>query len=136
MPKSCMKKNKSCFRVSFNKVVSVHKGAPKKLKRVNATKLAYAVLRKNGPINAKFMKSLVKKHKQHGSTKKAVRETIKTLHALNMRLCMPLGGITSIGAYHVHNRNVHSATTWRNKLSTAKTVLLTKKVYLPHKCKR
>ena len=118
-----MKKNKSCFRVSFNKVVSVHNGAPKKLKRVNATKLAYAVLHKDGPINAKFMKSLVKKHKQHGSTKKAVRETIETLRALDMRLCMPLDGITSIGAYYVHNRNVHGAMQWSNKLSTAKTVL-------------
>ena len=123
MPKSCMKKNKSCFRVSFNKVVSVHKDAPKKLKRVNATKLAYAVIRKDGPINAKFMKSLVKKHKQHGSTKKAILESIETLHNLDMRLCMPTEGITSIGAYYVNNENIHGAMTWSDKLSTAKTVL-------------
>ena len=121
MPKSCMKK--SCFRVSFNKVVGVHKGKSKKLKRVNATKLAYAVLLKDGPINAKFMKSLVKKHKQHGSTKKAIQESIETLHNLDMRLCMPTEGITSIGAYYVNNENIHGAMTWSDKLSTAKTVL-------------
>lgn len=125
MPKSCMKKNKkpSCFRVSFNKVVSVHKSAPKKLKRVNATKLAYAVLRKSGPINAKFMKSLVKKHKQHGSTKKAMKETADTLHQLDMRVCMPTEDITSIGACYVHNKNIYNAMTWSDRLSRAKTVL-------------
>lgn len=121
MPKSCMKK--SCFRVSFNKVVGVHKGKSKKLKRVNATKLAYAVIHKNGPINAKFMKSLVKKHKQHGSTKKAIQESIETLHKLDMRLCMPTEEFTTIGAYRVHNRNIHRAMTWSDKLSAAKTVL-------------
>ena len=121
MPKSCMKK--SCFRVSFNKVVSVHKGKSKKLKRVNATKLAYAVIHKSGPINAKFMKSLVKKHKQHGSTKKAIQESIETLHKLDMRLCMPTEEFTTIGAYRVHNRDIHRAMTWSDKLSRAKTVL-------------
>jgi hypothetical protein len=120
-----MKKNKkpSCFRVSFNKVVSVHKSAPKKLKRVNATNLAYDVLRKDGPINAKFMKSLVKKHKQRGSTKKAMKESIETLHQLDMRVCMPTEDITSIGARYVNTSDLRSAMTWSDRLSRAKTVL-------------
>lgn len=114
---------KKVFRVSFNKVVKVNKSGCKKLKRVNTTNLAYAVLRKSGPITPKYMKSLVKKHKQHGSTKKAIQESIETLHKLDMRLCMPTEKITTIGAYRVHNRNIHRAMDWSDKLSAAKTVL-------------
>ena len=120
MPKSCMKKRKVSHRVSFNKVVGVHKGATKKLKRVNATKLAYDVLKK-GPINSKFMKGLVKKHKQHGSTKKAIQESIRTLHKMDMRVCKPKYNITTIGARYVSD--LRSAMNWSDRLSRAKTVL-------------
>ena len=127
MPKSCLKKQHpaSCTRrVSFNKVVRVSRGLPRSLKRVNATKVAHAVLGKRGPIDSEFMKSLVKKHKQRGSTKKAIQESIQTLHDLDMRVCKPTSSpITAIGSKFILNSDILNAIDWSNRLSQAKTVL-------------
>jgi acetate kinase len=90
------------------------------------------VLRKGGPINAKFMKSLVKKHKQRGSTKKAMKETADMLHELNMRVYMPIEGITSIGERCVHQKDIYNAMTWSDRLRRANTVL---KVYMLERAK-
>ena len=51
--------------MSFNKVVGVNRGKSKKLKRVNATNLAYDVFA-NKSFDALTLQKLVKKHKQHG----------------------------------------------------------------------
>ena len=118
-----MPKSKSTRRVSFNKVVGVNRGMPKKLKRVNATKIAYAVLGKRGPIDSEFMKSLVKKHKQRGSTRKAIRESIQTLHDLDMRVCNGTSHITTIGAKYILNSDILHTIDWSSRLSQAKTVL-------------
>lgn len=88
--KSCMKTTR---RVTFNKVVGVNRGRSKKLKRVNATNLAYDILR------SRSIRGLVKKHKQHGSTRKAIKEIIRTLHKLDMRLCR--SSIGTIGAIKI-----------------------------------
>lgn len=123
MPKSCMKKRTVSHRVRFNKVVGVNKGEPKMLKRINATKLAYAVLQ-SSRIDSKFMKHLVKKLKQRGSTKKAIQESIETLHGLDMRVCKPSEHeITTIGSKFIMNNDLSSALNWSDKLSAAKTVL-------------
>ena len=115
-----MKKRKTTHRVTFNKVVGVNHGKSKKLKRINATNLAYDVLRKKA-ITRRTLKKLVKKHRQHGSTKKAIDESIKTLHEMDMRVCNPKYTITAIGACFVSN--LGHAMTWSNRLSDAKTKL-------------
>ena len=127
MPKSCMKKRKVTHRVKFNKVVKVNHGKSK-LKRINATNLAYDVLRK-GCIDSEFMLSLVKKHKQHGSTKKAIKESIRTLHKMDMRVCKPKYNITTFGALSVDNKNISGAMQCSDRLSDAKTIL--KKISSP-----
>ena len=53
---------KTTRRVTFNKVVGVNRGRSKKLKRVNATNLAYDILRSRSVRG--LVKKLVKKHKQ------------------------------------------------------------------------
>ena len=121
MPKSCMKKRKVTHRVSFNKVVGVNHGKSK-LKRINATNLAYDVISR-GDLTKETLKNLVEKHKQHGSTKKAIKESIRTLHEMDMRLCNPKYDITTIGACFVHTNDIHSAMTWSDRLSDAKTKL-------------
>tara|TARA_Y100000816_G_C25713105_1_gene376300 strand:+ start:141 stop:533 length:393 start_codon:yes stop_codon:yes gene_type:complete len=127
MPKSCLKKQRSrCSsrRVRFNKTVRVSSGVPRSLKRVNATKVAHAVLGKRGPIDSEFMKRLVKKHKQRGSTKKAIQESIRTLHDLDMRVCKGTSSaITAIGSEFILNSDILNAIDWSNRLSQAKTVL-------------
>lgn len=115
MPKSCMKKRKSAHRVTFNKVVGVNMGSSKKLKRVNATKLAYDILR--SPLDAASVRGLVEKHKQYGSTREAIQESIRTLHRLDMRVCKN----GTIGAFKI--TTLRGALTCSNKLSEAKTVL-------------
>lgn len=115
-----MKKRKVSHRVSFNKVVGVNHGKSKKLKRINATNLAYDVLREKS-LTKETLKSLVKKHKQHGSTKRAIRDSIETLHEMDMRVCNPKYDITTIGACFVSD--LRSAMTWSDRLSDAKTKL-------------
>ena len=122
MPKSCMKKRKVTHRVSFNKVVGVNHGKSKKLKRINATNLAYDVLREKN-LTKEILKSLVRKHKQHGSTKRAIRDSIKTLHKMDMRVCNPKYDITTIGACFVNTSDIRGAMKWSDRLSDAKTKL-------------
>ena len=122
MPKSCMKKRKVTHRVKFNKVVGVNHGKSKKLKRINATNLAYDVLSR-GDLTKETLKNLVEKHKQHGSIKRAIRDSIKTLHEMDMRVCNPKYDITTIGACFVHTNDIHSAMSWSDRLSDAKTKL-------------
>ena len=122
MPKSCMKKRKVTHRVSFNKVVGVNHGKSKKLKRINATNLAYDVLREKN-LTKEILKGLVRKHKQHGSTKRAIRDSIKTLHKMDMRVCNPKYEITTIGACFVNTSDLRKAMTWSDRLSDAKTKL-------------
>ena len=112
MPKSCKK------RVSFNKVVGVYKGNNKKLKNVNATALLYDVLRKKP--NPTLMRQLVHKHTQHGSIKKAIKESIKTLNDKDMSLCMSTQSCPSIGAYVF---GMDSARNVSDRLNDAKTIL-------------
>ena len=112
MPKSCGKK-----RVTFNKVVGVNRGRSKRLKRVSATKLAYDILR--APSDAATVRRLVKKHKQHGSTKKAIKESIRTLHKLSLRTWTSKPVIT-IGALR---SNFKGALAWNSKISKAKANL-------------
>lgn len=112
MPKSCGKR-----RVTFNRVVGVHRGRSKKLKRVSATKLAYDILRAPDAAN---VRRLVKKHKQHGSTRKAVKESIRTLHKLTLRTWTSKPVIT-IGALR---SNFRGALAWNRKISNAKAHLV------------
>ena len=87
MPKSCMKKRKTTHRVSFNKVVGVNKGKRKKLKSVNVTNLVFDILRKKGPIDTAYLKGAVEKHKQHGSTEVAIKQSIKRLSKIKKKVC-------------------------------------------------
>ena len=112
MPKACNR------RVSFNKVVGVYKGNNKKLKNINATALLYDVLRKKP--NTTLMRQLVHKHTQHGSLKKAIKESIKTLNDKDMSLCMSTQSCPSIGAFTV---DMHKARAVSDRLSDAKTIL-------------
>ena len=112
MPKSCKK------RVSFNKVVGVYKGNNKKLKNVNATALLYDVLRKKP--NTTLMRQLVHKHTQHGSLKKAIKESIKTLNDKNMSICTSTQSCPSIGAFPV---DTHKEREISDRLNDAKTIL-------------
>ena len=109
---------KTTRRVTFNKVVGVNRGRSKKLKRVNATNLAYDILRSRSVRG--LVKKLVKKHKQHGSTRKAIKEIIRTLHKLDMRLCR--SSIGSSGAIKIST--LRGALACSDKLSEARTVLL------------
>lgn len=111
---------KTTHRVTFNKVVGVNRGRSKKLKRVNATNLAYDILRSRSVRG--LVKKLVKKHKQHGSTRKAIKEIIRTLHKLDMRLCKPSTGTRTIGAIKIST--LRGALACSDKLSEARTVLL------------
>ena len=111
-------------RVRFNKIVGVNRGKPKKLKRVNATNLAYDVLTK-GTLTTKTLRKLVKKHKQHGSTQRAIKESIKILHKMDMRLCK---GFTSIGACTV--KTMPDALKWSDRLSNAKTILKSRGIHI------
>ena len=125
MTKSCFKKSSrpTCFRVSFSKVVGVRAGQPEKLKRVNATNLAGDVLRNNGHVDSKTMRRLVNKHRQHGSTKKAIQETIQTLEKLHNRVSINKGAITTIGAYYVSNKNILDTIDWGTKIWDARNRL-------------
>jgi hypothetical protein len=116
-----MKKRKVTHRVKFNKVVKVNHGKSK-LKRINATNLAYDVLNK-GALDTETLKYLVEKHKQHGSTRKAIEESIKTLHKMDMRVCKPKYNITTFGALSVDNKNISCAMQCSDRLSDAKTIL-------------
>ena len=73
-------------RVRFNKVVDVSKGKSKTLKRVNITKIAHAIINRDHPIDLGFLKHIIKKHKQHGSTRKAIKQTTKSLKDIIKRL--------------------------------------------------
>lgn len=117
-----MKKRKVSHRVSFNKVVGVNHGKNKKLKRINATNLAYDVLKRKA-ITKDILEELVKKHRQHGSTKKAIRDSIETLHEMDMRVCNPKYDITTIGACFVNTSDLRGAMKWSDRLSDAKTKL-------------
>ena len=126
MTKTCMRRSSrsSRFRVSFSKVVDVQGGAPPKpLKRVNATNLAYDVLRTKGRVNPTAMRRLVKKHTQHGGVKRAMRQTVRTLQRLHDRLRFPRGDVTAVGACVVRHNNVHSHTKWTDKIGNAHQLL-------------
>ena len=125
MTKSCFKKSShpTCFRVTFNKVVGVQAEQPKKLKRVNATNLAGEVLCNTKRVNSKSMRRLVNKHRQHGSTKKAIQETIQTLEKLHERVSINKGAITTIGAYYVSNKKILDTIDWGTKIWDARNLL-------------
>ena len=117
MPKHTAPKQRK-IRVTFSKVVKVNTGAQKKLKRVNATRLAYDILSSES-INKPLMQQLVRKHRQHGSTKKAVQESIETLSELGNRLCDSKYDITTIGSRFVLNNDLSATMDWSDKLNKA-----------------
>lgn len=113
------------MRVRFDKVVKDNKGSMKKIKRVNITRLAYAVIEKPLlEITPEYMLELLSKNKQSGSDKKAIKEVARALDNLETRLIVKDGPIVAIGhKFIVQNGDLTKHIDWTNKLSAAVTVL-------------
>lgn len=104
-------------KVRFSKIVGVNRGKPKRLKRVNATNVAYAVLQND--ITLPFMKKVLRKNRQSKS-KKAAKEIAKTLDKMEDRLL--LNKTTSIGSMLL-NTEKPECIEWLTRLQKAVDIL-------------